>query len=289
MRVRYLVLIVSVFLAGMFASQIAYAHPPNLHDDPAQTQETKPQTVQEQSRQHDETANHEHDGNTAADHHDDKGAAPLEQGDKPMADHHAEGDAPMADHHASGDKPAADHHAGSAGGEEGGHSHWGISPDSTPFSKFMAAFGKFHPLIVHFPIALFLTAAFAQVLNIRSKGEVKGEVKGGAYDKTVSLLVWLGALGALGAGLLGWAHSGPMQAGENVVMSSHRWIGTSLLIGGLITAFLMTKAKKTKGGLIGNKAFNVFLFTMALGVAINGFLGGALAHGGIKHLMPGMT
>jgi len=50
----------------------------------------------------------------------------------------------------------------------------------------------------------------------------------------------------------------------------------------------MTKAKKTEGGLIANKAFNLFLFAMALGVAINGFLGGALAHGGIKHLMPGM-
>jgi uncharacterized membrane protein len=267
MRVRYLVLIVTLFLASIFAAQISFAHPPNLHDDTAQEQ-----AVQQQPAKQD-TSTHENDDKAATDHHDDEGSAPHEHGDKPVADHHAVGGESAEHGHEGGGHDQA-------GGEAGGHSHWGISPDSTPFSKFMAAFGKFHPLIVHFPIALFLTAAFAQVLNMRSKN--------GAYDKTVSLLVWLGALGALGAGLLGWAHSGPMQAGENTVMSAHRWIGTSLLIGGFITAFLMSKTKKADGGLIGNKAFNVFLFAMALGVAINGFLGGALAHGGIKHLMPGM-
>ncbi len=181
-------------------------------------------------------------------------------------------------HKGGGHDEAGGGHDEEMGEDAGGHSHWGISPDSTPFAKTMAYFGKFHPLVVHFPIALFLIAGFAQVLNIRSKDS--------SYDKTVTLLVWVGALGALGAGLLGWAHSGPVQAGENTLMSSHRWIGTGLLIGGLITAFIMTKAKAAQASLSSNKAFNFFLFAMAIGVAINGFLGGSLAHGGIKHLMP---
>ncbi|PHQ60939.1 MAG: hypothetical protein COC03_00920 [Robiginitomaculum sp.] len=239
MRIKFIIIIMSLIVTTMFSVQIVVAHPQQLHE--VKKEQTQPQ-------QHDDegTASHEH----------------SEDGEKTMASH----------------DEAGEHDE--AGGEAGGHSHWGISPNSSPFSKLMASFGKFHPLIVHFPIALFLTAAFAQVLNLRTKN--------GAYDKTVSLLVWLAAFGALGAGLLGWAHSGPVQAGENVVMSSHRWIGTSLLIGGLITAYLMTNAKKIDGGLRSNKAFNLFLFSMALAVAVNGFLGGALAHGGIKHLMPGM-
>lgn len=240
MRIKFIVIIVSLIVTAMFGVQIATAHPQQLHE--VKKEQTQPQ-------QHDDggTASHEH----------------SEAGVKTMASHDEAGE-----------------HDETAGDDSGGHSHWGISPDSSPFSKLMASFGKFHPLIVHFPIALFLTAAFAQVLNLRSKD--------GAYDNTVSLIVWVAAFGALGAGLLGWAHSGPAQAGENIVMSSHRWIGTSLLIGGLVTAYLMKKAKKSEAGLRGNKAFNLFLFSMALFVAVNGFLGGALAHGGIKHLMPGM-
>lgn len=270
MRIKYLVLITGLAFAALFGGQFASAHPPNLHDE-AKQEQVKTQTP---APMHNDksAAPHEHEDKSTADHHDDTGTEAHEHSDTPMAVDHDGGEGEEHSHE--------DGEHDEAGGEAGGHSHWGISPNSSPFSKLMAAFGKFHPLIVHFPIALFLTAAFAQVLNLRTKD--------GTYDKTVSLLVWLAALGALGAGLLGWAHSGPMQAGENVVMSFHRWIGTSLLIGGLITAYLMTVAKKTDGGLCANKAFNLFLFSMALAVAVNGFLGGALAHGGIKHLMPGM-
>ncbi|PCI53090.1 MAG: hypothetical protein COB36_13385 [Alphaproteobacteria bacterium] len=258
MHIRYIVLVLVFLFASILVTQTATAHPPNLHNEAAQEQTQTKDTVAE----HDEQAmeDHHEDGTEAQEH-----------------SHEADG------HDESAGTEEHSHEAGGhdeAGGESGGHSHWGISPDSSPFSKVMAAFGKFHPLIVHFPIALFLSAAFAQVLNMRTKD--------GAYDKTVSLLVWLGTFGALGAGLLGWAHSGPVQLGENAVMSSHRWIGTSLLIGGMITAYVMTKARKTKGGLRASKAFNLLLFAMALGVAVNGFLGGSLAHGGIKHLMPGM-
>ncbi len=162
------------------------------------------------------------------------------------------------------------------------HSHWGLDPDSSTFSKIMASFGKYHPLIVHFPIALFLTAAFAQILNMRSKN--------GAYDKTVILLVWLGAIGALAAGLLGWAHSGPVQTGENWVMATHRWLGTLMIFGGFIIVWAMKTKKANKAEsdtlLAKNRLFNILLFGFGLLVALQGFLGGSLAHGGIKHLLP---
>jgi len=252
MRARYLVIIISIFLIGLFSVQNSIAHPPDLHEDPAPEQV---QTVDE--------------------------AVPHEQGKKTMDDHHAEGVETVAHNHASeGHDVAAGQEGGQNADQKDGHSHWGISPDSSPFSKASASIGKYHPLLVHFPIALFLTAAFAQVLNMRTKE--------GAYDKTVSLLVWCGAIGALVAGLLGWAHSGPVQTGENSVMSSHRWIGTLLLVGGIVLAYIMTKAASKDGGIRKNMIFNILLFGFAIAVAVQSFLGGALAHGGVKHLMPSM-
>ena len=257
MVIRYIILTFILTLASIVGSQSSFAHPPNLHDEATQEPIVQEQIIQEPSRlDEDKTVpqNKEDDGAKAVEHSHENGG-----------------------HESSGNENSGNDEAAN---NNDGHSHWGLSPDSKPFAKTMAAFGKFHPLIVHFPIALFLTAAFAQILNIRSKT--------GAYDKTVMLLVWLGALGALGAGLLGWAHSGPVQINENTIMSSHRWIGSSLLVGGLLTAFIMNKAKSREGGMSKHVMFNVLLFAMALGVAINGFLGGALAHGGMKHLMPGI-
>ncbi len=201
--------------------------------------------------------------------------------DHPIAseDHNAtphEHDESAQDHH--GDEPAV--HSHGEGEEEEGHSHWGKNGPTTPFEKFLAYLGNFHALIVHFPIALILTAALAQGLYLAGRQE--------KYADIVRFTVWIAAFGALGAGLLGWAHAGPTPAHETGVMMYHRWIGTSLLLGGFATAFLMEAARKRSGTDAVTLAFNIALFSMAALVATNGFLGGALAHGGMKHLMPGM-
>lgn len=174
---------------------------------------------------------------------------------------------------------ALDESAGSKEEKEG-HSHWGRNGASTPFEKLLAYLGKFHALVVHFPIALFLSAALAQVLLLTQKKEY--------YSDIVRFSVWLAAFGALGAGLLGWAHAGPAPAQESAVMMNHRWIGTTILLGGLATALLMEAARKPSASPALRLAFTITLFVMAAFVAANGFLGGALAHGGMKHLLPGM-
>jgi uncharacterized membrane protein len=141
----------------------------------------------------------------------------------------------------------------------------------------MAGIGKYHPLVVHFPIALFLTAALAQAMLLRGSSF--------SSSGTVRFMVWMGLISVIGAGLLGWAHSGPPQPAEAPVMFSHRWIGTSMLAVAALTVWLMEKARSGSSSQT-NLLFNLSLFLMAALVAINGFLGGALAHGGIKHLLP---
>jgi len=277
MRFKYLVFITSLVLATMFSTQFASAHPPQMHKE-VKKEQTQTQT-QAPAHNDEGTQAHEHDDNAET-------AMPEQMGEQmaEMGEHQEAGEAEGHSHaagqghdEASGGHDEAD--CGDAADEEGGHSHWGISPDSSPFSKLMAAFGKYHPLVVHFPIALFITAAFGQFLSIRSREE--------KYTNAVKLLVWTGALGALAAGTLGWMHSGPVQVNENAVMSTHRWLGTAIAIFGLIIVYVMKKAAAKEGGLPKDLVFNVMIFAMAAAVSLNGFLGGALAHGGIKHLLPG--
>ncbi|MBL4616122.1 MAG: hypothetical protein JKY46_00360 [Robiginitomaculum sp.] len=206
--------------------------------------------------------------------HDDKPAAPVTQ-NKATSEH----DGMEMPAHADGEQHAAngeDDHAASEA-DAGGHSHWGLDPDSSQFSKVMAGIGKYHPLVVHFPIALFLTAALAQAMLLRGSSF--------SSSGTVRFMVWMGLISVIGAGLLGWAHSGPPQPAEAPVMFSHRWIGTSMLAVAALTVWLMEKARSGSSSQT-NLLFNLSLFLMAALVAINGFLGGALAHGGIKHLLP---
>ncbi|MCF6292239.1 MAG: hypothetical protein L3J04_02465 [Robiginitomaculum sp.] len=206
--------------------------------------------------------------------HDDKPAAPTTQ--KKATSEHDSMEVPA---HADGEEHAAagadDHDASEA--DAGGHSHWGLDPDSSQFSKVMAGIGKYHPLIVHFPIALFLTAALAQAMLLRGSSF--------SSSSAVRFMVWAGLISVIGAGFLGWAHSGPPQPAEAPVMLSHRWIGTGMLAVAALTVWLMKKADDGSNRQM-NMMFNLSLFFMAALVAINGFLGGALAHGGIKHLLP---
>ncbi len=192
----------------------------------------------------------------------------------------AQSDAPAASEQGHDTTQAAHDEGAGSKEEKEEHGHWGRNGANTPFEKFLAYLGNFHALVVHFPIALFLSAALAQALLLTRKKEY--------YSDIVRFSVWLAAFGALGAGLLGWAHAGPAPTQESAVMMNHRWIGTTILLGGLATALLMEAARKPSASPALRLTFSITLFVMAAFVAINGFLGGALAHGGMKHLLPGM-
>ncbi|OLF80739.1 hypothetical protein AWH62_14660 [Maricaulis sp. W15] len=159
-----------------------------------------------------------------------------------------------------------------------GHAHWGERGASTPFERAMSRLGAFHSVAVHFPIGLILAAALAQALTLA------GRLPAGA--ETVRFLVWTGAAAGALAALLGWAHSGPMAAGETGVMLAHRVIGTGLLVGLAGLALLGEWARKTSSQTPA-LLFSLTLFALAAALMLNGFLGGALAHGGLRHLFGG--
>ncbi len=242
----------------LFASAPGWAHPPAQHEPAEET------GAQEQSTSAEPVA--ETVGEVGA----ESEAAPASSDTLADAFEHDHGDEP--------DPCVDDSHHDAEAGPAGGHSHWGEGGASTPFERAMSRIGVFHSVAVHFPIALILAGALAQVFVLAGRF--------GSGGDTVRFLVWTGAAGGVVAGLLGWAHSGPMAANEAGVMLAHRYLGTALLFG-LVGLAALGEWSRRPGNQLGALLFNIALFGSALALLLNGFLGGALAHGGLRHLIGG--
>lgn len=280
---RYLSGLILVFTMALFAlgSSQALAHPPAEHGG----QDTPPAAIEQAAEQGDGPAvepahavqgeagaGHAHPGQDAHEHEAGEQHEPGEQKDE--HDAHAPAQAP---HHEADPCSEVDAHGG-ADGEAPGHAHWGDEGAQTPLQQAVSKLGAFHAVAVHFPIALILAAALAQVFNLVGPTA--------DYRATVRFLVWTGALGGLFAGLFGWAHAGPPASDEAGLMLTHRIIGTSLVFG-LFALAGIVEWERRQPSPARTMVMNAALFGLAVLVALNGFFGGSLAHGGLRHLMGG--
>lgn len=131
--------------------------------------------------------------------------------------------------------------------------------------------GRFHPVTTHFPIALMMVAVFAEGLAWWTRRE--------SWLQTVRLLVILGALGALAAGVLGWINASfTSYVGESArVLLLHRWLGTSASVWALVCAVLVIMP--CAEGSPERQRFRGALLVGAALIGIAGFLGSALIYG----------
>jgi uncharacterized membrane protein len=82
-------------------------------------------------------------------------------------------------------------------------------------------FGRLHPLVLHFPVALLLIAAALEFVRAFRDDARLGRL-------TVFLLA-LGAVGAVVAAATGWvfAHESHPQPSLRVLLTWHRWLGVA--------------------------------------------------------------
>jgi mono/diheme cytochrome c family protein/uncharacterized membrane protein len=89
--------------------------------------------------------------------------------------------------------------------------------------------GKFHLLLLHFPIALVLAAGVGEVWSIWRRNPIPSE--------SVRFCLWLGALAALPTVALGWLYAAAGNGvGSPQLLTAHRWLGTTAALWLVVTA-----------------------------------------------------
>jgi len=140
----------------------------------------------------------------------------------------------------------------------------GAGPEGT--GRALRWLGRWHVLVVHFPIGLLLAAALAELLAGRAEDRA-GLRAAGRY------CLWLGAASAAVAAALGWLHA-RHAANRDWVLALHQGLGWATAAVSLAAAL---------SGERGARWFRALLFVTAGLVAAAGYFGGALVHG-LGHL-----
>lgn len=96
--------------------------------------------------------------------------------------------------------------------------------------------GRFHPLLVHFPIALLLLAALLRALDLRRTAR-EGSPAGRAG--ITGLVLWLGALGAVGSAAAGLA-LGSFGGYAGDLFDRHQWLGLAVAATSMASALVWT-------------------------------------------------
>lgn len=122
--------------------------------------------------------------------------------------------------------------------------------------------GRFHPLIVHFPIGLLFITLLLEIIDWKGKS--------GHYQPAVRLMLWVGTACALAAvvfGLLLAANEGA----EGNTLEIHRWTGIATFVCSALALFFFER--KQQG------IFRSLLLLTVSGVSVAGHYGAMLTHG----------
>jgi uncharacterized membrane protein len=133
----------------------------------------------------------------------------------------------------------------------------------------MALIGRFHPLLIHFPIALVIVAAMAEGL---------AAVTHDARWSTVAVNnVRAGAVFALIAAVAGWWLAATLRIDPTPLLAWHRWLGTAGAGATLAAAFSTWNVEPRPSKRFWT--YRIALVGAAALVAAAGHLGGLLVWG----------
>jgi uncharacterized membrane protein/mono/diheme cytochrome c family protein len=144
------------------------------------------------------------------------------------------------------------------------------TPRPFTLQRLFAWIGRFHILVVHFPIALMLAAGLGEFWSlVRRHPRPRSAVR---------FCVLLGAISAVAAAGLGWLHADVGGYGRSAArdLLLHRWLGTLAAVLALDAALLSERDFRR-----GRRGF-LFLLLLLVSVALTaaaGHFGGLLVHG----------
>lgn len=145
----------------------------------------------------------------------------------------------------------------------------GTSLEFFSADRLLRWLGKFHLLLLHFPIALIVAAGVGEMLSVWQRRPLPSE--------SVRLCLWLAALGAVPTAALGWLYA---AAGNGLsspqLLMAHRWFGTAAAVWMVITA--VCAQRDARLGVRSRSVWFLLMFGILI-TTITAHLGGLLDHG----------
>jgi len=142
--------------------------------------------------------------------------------------------------------------------------------------KWVEWIGNFHPILLHFPIALVVMTAVAEILAQKSKSSI--------FSQAARFMIIAAAITATPTALLGWAFSYSMTyEGLSIAFFWwHRFLGIATAVLAIFTAIL--KELEVRGKMR-KKFYVISLILLLICTTATGFLGGELSFNPF-HLLP---
>ena len=146
--------------------------------------------------------------------------------------------------------------------------------DGSSIPKLFLFLGRFHPTLLHLPVALLLLALLLELMGLPGLRRVFTRPP----ESVLDLVVWLAALSGFAAALAGWllAHEGGYDAD---LLDRHRWSGVVTGIGAFACVLARAHARSQPGraGLRG--AATALLVGTCGAMVFAAHAGGSLTHG----------
>ncbi|MEN2281408.1 PSD1 and planctomycete cytochrome C domain-containing protein [Algoriphagus sp. SE2] len=131
-------------------------------------------------------------------------------------------------------------------------------------------FGRLHPMIVHFPIALLIFGAALELLSLR-----KFESK---FRPAISILIIAGGISAIISAIFGYQLANS-EGTTGAILDLHQQIGIGTAVLSIILLFFLVRVGKQPGDKTRILLFRSILFVTAIAVSAAGHFGGSLTHG----------
>lgn len=135
---------------------------------------------------------------------------------------------------------------------------------------FFVRLGRLHPVAVHFPFALILMVALAELMNLARPSAL--------YDSAARFMLVMAAITAPIAAALGWlfAQGETYTDPEAFYFWWHRLMGIGVVPLTLLALFLRWRYGARAAG---KRAYALVLALLTIAIALTGYFGGTLTHG----------